>query len=235
MTARCSAAITSTDPVAVTKTSPSGAAWAIGSTRKPRSDASSARTGSISVTITWAPKPRAHSATPRPLAPNPATTTVLPASRVLVARRMPSIADCPVPQVLSTIRLVAVSLAAITGKASAPSAAIRRSLITPVVVDSQPPRTPGKQRGGPRVQRVDQVAAVVDDQARNFAGPRPGPARCDGSSRAGPPRPGRRPPSRTDERAPPRCRPGWTAGWTPRARRPRRPPAATGPAWRSRP
>jgi hypothetical protein len=45
--------------------------------------------------------------------------------------------------VLSTIRLVAVSLAAITGNASAPSAAIRRSLITPVVVDSQPPRTLG--------------------------------------------------------------------------------------------
>ena len=143
MTARCSAAITSTDPVAVTKTSPAGAACAIGSTRKPRSDASSALTGSTSVTMTWAPKPRARSATPRPLAPNPATTTVLPASRVLVARRMPSIADCPVPQVLSTIRLVAVSLAAITGKARAPSAAIRRSLITPVVVDSQPPRTPG--------------------------------------------------------------------------------------------
>ena len=56
---------------------------------------------------------------------------------------MPSIADCPVPQVLSTMRLVAVSLAAITGNASAPSAAIRRSLITPVVVDSQPPLTLG--------------------------------------------------------------------------------------------
>ena len=143
MTARCSALITSTDPVAVTKTSPSDAAWPIGSTRKPRSDASSARTGSTSVTMTSAPKPRARSATPRPLAPNPATTTVLPASSVLVARRMPSIADCPVPQVLSTIRLVAVSLAAITGNASAPSAAIRRSLITPVVVDSQPPLTCG--------------------------------------------------------------------------------------------
>src|SRR5204863_1952529 len=79
----------------------------------------------------------AYSATPRPLAPNPATTTVLPASRVLVARRMPSTADWPVPQVLSTMRLTAVSLAAITGKASAPSAAIRRSLITPVAVDSR--------------------------------------------------------------------------------------------------
>ena len=145
--------MTSTDPVAVTKTSPSGAACAIGSTRKPCRDASSARTGSTSVTMTWAPKPRAYSATPRPLAPNPATTTVFPASSVLVARRMPSMADCPVPQVLSTIRLAAVSLAAITGKASAPSAAIRRSLITPVVVDSQPPLTPGS-RAAARVCRV---------------------------------------------------------------------------------
>jgi hypothetical protein len=133
--------ITSHDPVAVTNTSPSGAACAIGSTRKPRSDASRARTGSTSVTITCAPRPRARSATPRPLAPNPATTTVLPASSVLVARRMPSTTDCPVPQVPSTRRLAAVSSAAMTGKASAPSAAIRRSLITPVAVDSQPPLT----------------------------------------------------------------------------------------------
>jgi hypothetical protein len=137
--------MTSTEPVTVTNTSPSGAARAIGSTRNPRSEASRARTGSISVTMTWAPKPRAYSATPRPLAPNPATTTVLAASRVLVARRMPSRADCPVPQVLSTMRLTAVSLAAITGKASAPSAAIRRSRITPVAVDSQPPLTFGSR------------------------------------------------------------------------------------------
>jgi hypothetical protein len=143
--AMCSALITSTEPVAVMNTSPSGAARAIGSTRKPRSEASSARTGLTSVTITWAPKPRARSATPRPLAPNPATTTVFPASSVLVARRMPSIADWPVPQVLSTRRLAGVSFAATTGNASAPSAAIRRSLITPVVVDSQPPLTLGSR------------------------------------------------------------------------------------------
>ena len=141
ITAMCAAVITSTEPVAVMNTSPSGAACAMGSTRKPRSEASSARTGSISVTMTRAPKPRARSATPRPLAPNPATTTALPASSVFVARRMPSITDWPVPQVPSTRRLAAVSWAAMTGKASAPSAAIRRSLITPVVVDSQPPLT----------------------------------------------------------------------------------------------
>jgi len=58
---------------------------------------------------------------------------------------MPSIADCPVPQVPSTRRLAAVSFAATTGNASAPSAAIRRSLITPVLVDSQPPLTVGSR------------------------------------------------------------------------------------------
>ena len=52
ITARWSALITSTEPVAVTNTSPTGAAWAIGSTRKPRSDASSALIGSTSVTMT---------------------------------------------------------------------------------------------------------------------------------------------------------------------------------------
>ena len=140
----CSAPITSQEPVAVMNTSPSGAACAIGSTRNPCRDASRARTGSISVTMTWAPDPRARSATPRPLAPNPATTMVLPASSVLVARRMPSMTDCPVPHIPSTRRLAGVSFAAMTGNASAPSAAIRRSLITPVVVDSQPPRTPGR-------------------------------------------------------------------------------------------
>ena len=78
---------------------------------------------------------------------------VLPASRVLVARRMPSSTDWPVPQVPSTRRLTAVSCAAMTGKASAPSAAIRRSLITPVAVDSHPPRTV-VTRSGARVCSV---------------------------------------------------------------------------------
>ncbi len=55
--------------------------------------------------------------------------------------------DCPVPQVLSNIRLVVVASVATIGKASAPSSAIRRSLITPVVVDSQPPRTAASNSG----------------------------------------------------------------------------------------
>jgi hypothetical protein len=45
--ARCSAVMTSAEPVAVMNTSPSGTASAAGSTRKPRSTASSARTGPL--------------------------------------------------------------------------------------------------------------------------------------------------------------------------------------------
>ena len=72
------------------------------------------------------------------------------------------------------MRLTAVSLAATTGKASAPSAAIRRSRITPVVVDSQPPLTVASRSGRPRVQGVHQVAAVVDDQVGPAASARAG-------------------------------------------------------------
>ena len=89
--------MTSRDPVAVMNSSPAAAAAAIGSTRYPCMTAARARTGSTSVTITCAPRPRARSAMPLPHGPNPATTTVLPASSVLVARMMPSMTDWPVP------------------------------------------------------------------------------------------------------------------------------------------
>ena len=56
-------------PVTVTNTSPSSAASAMGMTRKPSIAASSARIGSISVTITCAPIPWARVATPRPHMP----------------------------------------------------------------------------------------------------------------------------------------------------------------------
>ncbi len=104
--------------------------------------ASSALTGSISVTMTRAPCPLARSATPRPQKPNPATTIVRPASSVLVARMMPSSVDWPVPYLLSNIRFVRVSLTATTGKRRACSAAIWRSRMMPVVVSSHPPVTP---------------------------------------------------------------------------------------------
>src|SRR5439155_17759250 len=47
-------------PVTVTNTSPTSAALAIGITWKPSMTASSARRGSTSVTITWAPIPLAR-------------------------------------------------------------------------------------------------------------------------------------------------------------------------------
>src|SRR2546429_193683 len=93
----CSTRITCKLPVKVTNPSPPRAASAIGTTRYPSIWASSALSGSISVTSTFAPAPRARSANPRPHHPYPATTSVLPATSRLVARRMPSSVDCPVP------------------------------------------------------------------------------------------------------------------------------------------
>ncbi len=69
MRSMCSRAITCLSPVAVQKMSPISAAFAIESTSKPSITASSARIGSTSVTITWAPMPRAREATPRPTQP----------------------------------------------------------------------------------------------------------------------------------------------------------------------
>jgi len=73
------------------------AASVIGMTRKPCIIASSAFVGSISVTITSAPKPRARSATPLPQYPKPATTRMRPASKKFVARKTASKVDWPVP------------------------------------------------------------------------------------------------------------------------------------------
>ena len=56
-------------PVAVMKMSPIAAASAIGMTRKPSMTASSAFSGSTSVTMTLAPRPLARMAMPRPHQP----------------------------------------------------------------------------------------------------------------------------------------------------------------------
>jgi len=69
MAAKCVSVSTPRLPVTVTKMSPSAAACAIGSTRKPDIAASSARLGSTSVTTTEAPRPRARSAMPLPQLP----------------------------------------------------------------------------------------------------------------------------------------------------------------------
>ncbi len=63
---KCSARRTSRLPVTVMKMSPSAAATSMGSTRNPSMTASRARSGLISVTMTWAPCPRARLATPLP-------------------------------------------------------------------------------------------------------------------------------------------------------------------------
>ena len=60
MASKCSDRSTSRSPVTVMKMSPSRAASIIGSTRNPSMTASSARSGSTSVTTTWAPMPRAR-------------------------------------------------------------------------------------------------------------------------------------------------------------------------------
>ena len=131
---------TSVLPVAVMKRSPISAASAIGITSKPSINASKARTGSTSVTITLDPIPFALNATPRPTQPNPATTTHLPAKRRFVARMIPSSADCPVPYLLSKRCFVRASLTAMTGNFSRPSFSIARNLVIPVVVSSQAPK-----------------------------------------------------------------------------------------------
>ncbi len=56
-------------PVTVTNTSPRFTASGAGMTWKPSITASSAGKGSISVTMTCAPNPRAREATPRPHQP----------------------------------------------------------------------------------------------------------------------------------------------------------------------
>ena len=147
-------------------TSPSGAAAARVSTWYPRSTASSARTGSTSVIRTRAPRPRAHSAIPAPQEPNPATTTVLPASRIPLARSRPSMTDCPVPP-----RVVHQPLdGRVAGRDHREGErAFGRHPAQPQHAGGgalAAAATPGQHVRPLRVQRVHQVTAVVDDQVR---------------------------------------------------------------------
>ena len=66
-------------------------------TTNPSISASRARTGSTSTTATWAPCPAIREAIPLPTQPYPAMTTLRPAIRMFVARRIPSTVDWPVP------------------------------------------------------------------------------------------------------------------------------------------
>ena len=72
---------------------------------------------------------------------------VRPASSRLVARRMPSIVDCPVPWRSLKARSVNASLTAIIGHASVPSVSSARRRTSPVVVSSVPPRSPSSRSG----------------------------------------------------------------------------------------
>ena len=65
----CAMSMTWMSPVALQKMCPISAASAMGMTRKPSITASSARRGSISVTMTLAPMPRARMAMPLPHQP----------------------------------------------------------------------------------------------------------------------------------------------------------------------
>ncbi len=76
---------------------------------------------------------------PCPVHPYPSTTTVRPASSRLVARRIPSTVDWPVPKRSLKARSVRDSLTASTGQASAPRASSARTRSSPVVVSSVAP------------------------------------------------------------------------------------------------
>ena len=69
MTSKCSSRMTWMLPVTVMKMSPILAASAMGMTWKPSMTASMALSGSISVTMTWAPMPLARMAMPLPHQP----------------------------------------------------------------------------------------------------------------------------------------------------------------------
>ena len=69
MVSKCSAVMMPLQPVTVMKRSPIFAASRMGMTSNPSITASSARTGSVSVTITFAPSPLARILTPLPHQP----------------------------------------------------------------------------------------------------------------------------------------------------------------------
>ena len=138
---KSSSSITPAQPVTVTKKSPYFAASFIGITSNPSITASIALTGSISVTITRAPRAFALIDTPLPHQPYPATTTILPATIRLVVLLIPSHTDCPVPYLLSKRCLQSALFTSTIGNSSCPAASIACKRIIPVVVSSHPPIT----------------------------------------------------------------------------------------------
>src|SRR5262249_30737338 len=121
MTFMWSPRMTSMQPVAVTKMSPTGAASSIVTTSYPSMAACSAQMGSISVMSTRAPRPRAACEQPLPTSPYPATTTTLPATMTSVARLMPSNSDSRQPYLLSNFDFVTESLTLMHGNNNDPA------------------------------------------------------------------------------------------------------------------
>ena len=110
--------------------------------------------------------PLAREATPRPHIPYPHTTIVRPASSRFVDRMIASIVDCPVPNRLSNRCFVSASFTETIAYFSAPSTAIARSRITPVVVSSVPPMISAIWSGRSLCSDAHHVGAVVHRDVR---------------------------------------------------------------------
>ena len=159
--------ITFLSPVAVTKISPILAACSIVITSNPSITASSARSGSTSVTMTRAPRPRRaiRDAARAPAVPaddeHPAREQQIRRADDAVNRGLPG-AVAIVEEMFGQSRRSPRS----PDISSAPSFAIARRRMTPVVVSSVPPITLGQQIGALFVQRRKQVGAVVHRDVR---------------------------------------------------------------------
>merc|ERR1719187_2019195 len=126
---------------------PWGAASSMVVTWNPSIAACRALMGSISVTMTRAPKACRARAEPLPTSPYPATTATLPANITSVARLIPSTRDSRQPYRLSNLLLVTESLTLMAGTLSSPFFIILYKLCTPVVVSSDRPLMPSKYCG----------------------------------------------------------------------------------------
>ena len=136
---KCSPLMISLFPVVVITMSAFPITEAIFFTSKPSIAACNAQIGSISVTVTIEPAPLNDAAVPFPTSPYPATTTLLPASMVSVARLMASTADSLQPYLLSNLDLVTESFTFMAGIGKVPFLTRSYNLCTPVVVSSDKP------------------------------------------------------------------------------------------------
>ena len=135
---------------------------------------SSARTGSISTTVTRPPSPARAL---REALADPAVADDAELARrrraTFVSARIAVSVVCPVPYGLSNMCLQRASFAAIAGKGRRPSASSARSRATPVVVSSLTPRQPlVRGRAGAARCAARQLGAVVDHELGAAVGDR---------------------------------------------------------------